>query len=210
MNLEVLHVGPLGTNCYVAWDDNKNCAVVDCGGQAFKIIEFIEENGLKPQYMLLTHGHADHIGGVGDFLKKYPQVKVCIAQEDVGLIHDRVKNMGAQIGAEDTAFEADTIVKDGDIIPCGDMEFHVIATPGHTPGGVSYLKGNMLFCGDTLFQGSMGRTDLYGGDDAAMMQSLKKLAMLEGCPIVLPGHGNTSNLDDERRTNPFMKQAMRN
>ncbi len=209
MNSEVLHVGPLGTNCYIVWDENRSCAVVDCGGQAEKVAEFIEEKGLTPHYMLLTHGHGDHIGGVEGFLKQYPQVKVCIGQGDMEMLHDRVKNMSDAVGAESTNFQPDVILKDGDIIHCGDMEFHAMATPGHTPGGISYLKGNMLFCGDTLFQGSMGRTDLYGGDEAAMMQSLKRLAQLEGCPIVLPGHGNTSNLDDERRCNPFMKHAMK-
>ena len=209
MNIEVLHVGPLGTNCYVVWDDNNTCAVVDCGGQAEKVAEFIEEKHLTPTHMLLTHGHGDHIGGVESFLKIYPQVKVAMAPEDLEMISDRQKSMAEPCGCEQSVFTPDILVKEGDVIKVGDMDFHVLKTPGHTEGGVTYIKGNMMFTGDTLFQGSMGRTDLYGGSEEKMMASLRRLGQIEGYYVVLPGHGMASNLEDERRANPFIRQALK-
>lgn len=209
MNIEVLHVGPLGTNCYVVWDDNNTCAVVDCGGQAEKVAEFIEEKHLTPTHMLLTHGHGDHIGGVEGFLKLYPQVKVAMAPEDLEMISDRQKSMADPCGCEQSVFTPDILVKEGDVIKVGDMDFHVLKTPGHTEGGVTYIKGNMMFTGDTLFQGSMGRTDLYGGSEEKMMASLRRLGQIEGYYVVLPGHGMASNLEDERRANPFIRQALK-
>ena len=207
MNIEVLHVGPLGTNCYVVWDDNDVCAVVDCGGQAEKVAEFIEEKHLKPSHMLLTHGHGDHIGGVEGFLNMYPHVQVVMAEEDVEMITDRQKSMADPCGCEQSEFTPDIIVDEGDVVTVGDMQFHVLKTPGHTDGGVTYIMGKMMFTGDTLFAGSMGRTDLYGGNNDKMAASLKRLGEIDGYYVVLPGHGTASNLEDERRANPFIRKA---
>ena len=208
MNIEVLHVGPLGTNCYVVWDDNDVCAVVDIGGQADKVAEFIEEKHLKPSHILLTHGHGDHIGGVEGFLTMYPHVQVAMAEEDVEMITDRMKSMADPCNCEQSEFTPDILVNEGDIVKVGDMDFHVLKTPGHTEGGVTYIYGKMMFTGDTLFAGSMGRTDLYGASNEKMAESLKKLGSIEGYYVVLPGHGTASNLEDERRANPFIKKAM--
>lgn len=208
MNIEVMHVGPLGTNCYIVWDENAVCAVVDIGGQAEKVAEFIEERHLKPSHILLTHGHGDHIGGVEGFLTMYPHVKVVMAPEDVEMITDRQKSMADPCGCEESEFTPDILVNDGDVITVGDMDFTVIKTPGHTEGGVTYLYGKMMFTGDTLFAGSMGRTDLYGADNEKMAQSLCRLAQVEGYRIVLPGHGTASNLEDEKRANPFIRKAL--
>lgn len=209
MNLEVLHVGPLGTNCYIVWDEDKCCAVVDCGGEGQKVAQFLKEKGLTPSHLLLTHGHGDHIGGVERFLDCYPQVKVVLGREDLELVSDRVKSMAETCGCEESVFEPDIFPEEGDVIPVGKMAFRVMKTPGHTPGGLTYVKDNLLFTGDTLFQGSMGRTDLYGGDEAAMMASLRRFGDFEGYNIVLPGHGPASNLEDELRSNPFLRQALK-
>lgn len=208
MNIEVLHVGPLGTNCYVVWDENKVCAVVDIGGEANKVAEFIEEQHLKPSHVLLTHGHGDHIGGVESFLTMYPHVQVAMAEEDVEMIHDRMKSMADPCNCEQSEFTPDILVKEGDVITVGDMDFHVLKTPGHTRGGVTYIYGKMMFTGDTLFAGSMGRTDLYSADEEQMAESLRKLGSIDGYYVVLPGHGTASNLEDERRANPFIRKAM--
>ena len=104
---------------------------------------------------------------------------------------------------------ADILVKEGDKITSGNTVFTVMETPGHTPGGITYFKGNEMYCGDTLFQGSMGRTDLYGGDDTAMFASLKRLGQLEGYYKVFPGHGSATNLDDEKVANPFLRRAIK-
>ena len=106
------------------------------------------------------------------------------------------------------SFTPDVLVGDGDQLTCGTMEFTVLETPGHTPGSVTYLKNNELYCGDTLFQGSMGRTDLYGGNDEQMTASLARLGSLQGYYKVFPGHGSATNLEDEKLANPFLKQAI--
>lgn len=210
MNLEIIHVGVLGTNCYVSWDEDKNCFVVDCGGDAWKVAEFIENKGLNsPTHLLLTHGHGDHMAGAADLKEKYPDMQIVINNQDDELLHDVGKSMASVVSPDWRPFKADMFVKEGDKIFSGKTEIAVMETPGHTKGGLTFRKGNQLFCGDTLFQGSMGRTDLYGGNDTQMMVSLKRLGELEGYCVVLPGHGSASNMEDERRANPFIRQAMR-
>ena len=173
MNLEIIHVGLLGTNCYVTWDDNKNCVVVDCGGDAQKVADFINERGFTPTHLLLTHGHGDHMGGAADLKDLFPQIQIVLGEKDLEMIGDGEKSMSNAVAPYARPFVPDILVKDGDRIVSGSMTFTVMETPGHTRGGVTYIKNNELYCGDTLFQGSMGRTDLYGGDDAEMFRSLK-------------------------------------
>ena len=208
MNLEIIHVGDLGTNCYVVWDDHKNCAVIDCGGDADKVAAFIKENELNPTHMLLTHGHGDHMGGVADFKDIFPQVQVVMSEKDLDMITDGRKSMANMVAPYARPFTPDRFVKEGDEIVVGDMVFHVMETPGHTRGGLIFRKGNELYCGDTIFQCSMGRTDFYGGDEEAMFQSLKRIGGLEGYYKIFPGHGSATNLDDEKLANPFLKRAM--
>lgn len=209
MDLQIIHVGLLGTNCYVTWDDEKNCSVVDCGGEAAKVASFISENSLTPTHLLLTHGHGDHMGGVAGLKAIYPNIKIVMSKKDEELVTDESKSMARAVSPEWQPFEADMFVKEGDEVVSGKMVFSVLDTPGHTKGGLSFLKGKQLYSGDTLFQGSMGRTDLYGGNDTEMVQSLKKLGNLGADIIVLPGHGSATNMEDELRTNPYLRQAMK-
>ena len=188
MNLEIIHVGLLGTNCYVTWDDNKNCVVVDCGGDAQKVADFINERGFTPTHLLLTHGHGDHMGGAADLKDLFPQIQIVLGEKDLEMIGDGEKSMSNAVAPYARPFVPDILVKDGDRIVSGSMTFTVMETPGHTRGGVTYIKNNELYCGDTLFQGSMGRTDLYGGDDAEMFSA--------------------TNLDDEKLANPFLRRAI--
>ena len=208
MNLEIIHVGLLGTNCYVTWDDNKNCVVVDCGGDAQKVADFINERGFTPTHLLLTHGHGDHMGGAADLKDLFPQIQIVLGEKDLEMIGDGEKSMSNAVAPYARPFVPDILVKDGDKIVSGSMTFTVMETPGHTKGGVTYIKNNELYCGDTLFQGSMGRTDLYGGDDAEMFRSLKRLGSLQGYYKVFPGHGSATNLDDEKLANPFLRRAI--
>ena len=211
MNLEIIHVGLLGTNCYVTWDDNKNCVVVDCGGDAQKVADFINERGFTPTHLLLTHGHGDHMGGAADLKDLFPQIQIVLGEKDLEMIGDGEKSMSNAVAPYARPFVPDILVKDGDRIVSGSMTFTVMETPGHTRGGVTYIKNNELYCGDTLFQGSMGRTDLEGGSSDAMNASLRKLAKL---PIpretqVLPGHGEFSTFGEELDNNYFIRSAQR-
>lgn len=209
MNLEIIHVGLLGTNCYVSWDEDKNCVVVDCGGDADKVADFIREKVLTPTHLLLTHGHGDHMGGAADLKEIFPQIKIVLGKRDLEMIGDGEKSMSNAVAPYAKPFTPDILVKEGDQITSGNTVFTIMETPGHTPGGITYFKGNEMYCGDTLFQGSMGRTDLYGGDDTAMFASLKRLGQLEGYYKVFPGHGSATNLDDEKVANPFLRRAIK-
>ena len=209
MNLEIIHVGLLGTNCYVSGDEDKNCVVVDCGGDADKVADFIREKGLTPTHLLLTHGHGDHMGGAADLKEIFPQIQIVLGERDLEMIGDGEKSMSNAVAPYAKTFTPDILVKEGDQITSGNTVFTVMETPGHTPGSITYFKGNEMYCGDTLFQGSMGRTDLYGGDDTAMFASLKRLGQLEGYYKVFPGHGSATNLDDEKVANPFLRRAIK-
>lgn len=209
MDLQIIHVGSLGTNCYLTWDKDKNCAVIDCGGDAKKVADYMDQHGLKPLNLLLTHGHGDHMGGAAELKELYPQMKIMMSRKDEVMLSDPEKSMANQVAPYWKPFKVDQYVKEGDKIQVGKMVFTVLETPGHTKGGLTFLKDNQLFCGDTLFQGSMGRTDLYGGNDEEMMASLRRLGSMEGYYIVLPGHGAASNMEDERRGNMYLRMAMK-
>lgn len=209
MNLQIIHVGDLGTNCYVTWDEQKNCVVIDCGGDADKVAAFIKENGLTPTHLLLTHGHGDHMGGAKDLKDIFPEIQIVMGEGDLEMINDGAKSMANVVAPYAKPFTPDRIVHEGDEIISGSMKFVVMETPGHTKGGLTFQKGNELYCGDTMFQCSMGRTDLYGGNDEEMAASLKRIGSLQGYYKIFPGHGSATNLDDEKLANIYLKQAIR-
>jgi Zn-dependent hydrolases, including glyoxylases len=187
MNIDVIRTGLIRENCYIVSDENNVAAVVDPGDNAGKILAFIEEKGYKPEVILITHGHFDHIGAAAE-VKRKTGAKVAIHSADKDALR----------------FEPDIIVEDGDVVKCGDLEFAVIETPGHTPGCVCYVCDNAMFSGDTLFYESIGRTDMEGGDFSEMRKSLAKLAALPHKDMdVFPGHMQATTLEHERMHNPF-------
>lgn len=200
MQVTMLSVGPIGTNCYILEDDKK-IAVIDPGDEAGRILSAVKGLGGEVEYILLTHGHYDHTTAVPELHEALPGAKVYIHRADAN-------------GADNTLFPLAGQVKDllfygeGDTLPLGSLTLEVMHTPGHSPGSVTLRAGDVLFTGDTLFAGSMGRTDFAGGDEEAIMASLKRLGELEGDFQVLPGHMGTSTLDRERRTNPYLHMAM--
>ncbi|MEM1485941.1 MBL fold metallo-hydrolase [Oscillospiraceae bacterium PP1C4] len=206
MKLYIKPVGPIGTNCYIAADDSGKCAVVDPGAQPDKLIAFIEAHTLTPEYILLTHGHYDHIGAVKALIKHFG-CKLAIGENDAEQLADRTKSLAVARSMPDDIYimTPDLLLKDGDVVTVGSMSFTVIDTPGHTRGGVTYRSDNLLFTGDTLFAGDVGRTDLYGGNYSQILASVRKLAALEGDFRVLPGHGPDSTLEQERSYNQYIK-----
>ena len=175
--------------------------MVDPGGSAEHVVEAVKKSGCTPCAIFLPHGHYDHTGGVAELQDQWPGVPVYLnhgdVYEDVRMHHEfpvlhNIKDYG-----------------EGDVIMVGDLAVKVLHTPGHSEGCVVLQCGDVLFTGDTLFAGSMGRTDFPGGSTKKIMKSLKRLAELEGNFAVLPGHMETSNLETERQRNPYMIQAMR-
>ena len=176
-------------------------ALIDCTVADDRMRELIGDTDL--QYILLTHGHFDHIGGVRDIKKEYG-CKVVISSVDAPMLSSGKASLAAFCGAEQNDTEPDITVQDGDEIELGTLKIKVLSTPGHTSGSVCYVVGDALFSGDTLFYCSCGRTDFPTGSSDDMIKSLKKLASLDGNYKVYTGHNQLSNLDFERKNNPYM------
>ena len=162
--------------------------------------------GADLEYILLTHGHFDHIGGVKAVFEK-TGAKVLISKEDEPMLSSSILSLAAFCGGVQNNTAAYGNVADGDVITLGESKIKVIATPGHTKGGVCYVCDNNVFTGDTMFFCSCGRTDFPGGSSQEIMQSLKKIAGLKGDLTVYPGHDRFSSLDFERANNPFLNRA---
>ena len=200
-----LVVGQLQENCFILFDENKDAFVVDPGGSSENIIEAIEKNSLNIKYILLTHGHFDHVGAVAALVKKY-KVPVYLSKEDRAFLESPKEVRASSFGMQIEAAEVDVFVKEGDEIPFSKGTIKVIETPGHTLGSVCYLFENYLFAGDTLFNGSIGRTDFPESDHSLMLESLKKLKKLDDEIYVLSGHGLESQISYEKMANPYLRQ----
>ena len=202
MDIQILQVGPIGTNCYLLCDETeKLCAVVDPGGDAARVAAAVVDTGCAPCAILLTHGHYDHTGGVAELRAKWPDVPVYLNHRDQYEGDAYLQQLFPPVpGAKD--------YDEGDTVQVGGLAVDVMATPGHSEGSVTLRCGDVLLCGDTLFAGSCGRTDFPGGSVKKIMASLKRLGSLEGDLQVYPGHMETSTLDQERSWNPYLHQAM--
>ncbi|MCL5037681.1 MAG: MBL fold metallo-hydrolase [Chloroflexi bacterium] len=190
MILKKLEVGPLQANCYIMGDENTgNALVIDPGGDTDLILEVLKDEGLKVSKILCTHGHPDHVGGAYS-LAEAAGAPVCIHAEDSSFY----------------GLDADCLLSDGEEIAQDSIALKVIHTPGHTPGSVCFLCGSRLFTGDTLFAGSVGRTDFPGGNTRQLMESLaKKIAGLPPGTEVFPGHGESTRLEWELEGNPYLQ-----
>lgn len=200
-------LGYMQANCYLVFDEKtKEAFVVDPGEYNNQLEKMLKENGVeKLSYVLLTHGHFDHIYGTKKLLENFGG-KLVIHREDEICLTNKAISLASPLAVGEVAEKADITVKDGDKLPFAGADITVIHTPGHTKGGVCYKFSDMLFTGDTLFAGSIGRSDFPGGNMLTLLNSVKKLVELEDNLNVYPGHGDFSTVEEERRSNPFCRQ----
>lgn len=203
MKIETVVVSPFEENCYLVWKDRIG-VIIDPGDEDELITEKIEKDGFVPRAILLTHGHGDHIGAVAPLKAKY-DIPIYIGKDDAPMLSSPSANVSAVFGYRIICPSADFLVEDEEIIRLDSLEFLVLSTPGHTKGGVCFFSENRLFCGDTLFQGSVGRTDLPGGDYEQLIDSIdRKILRFPDETICYPGHGPVTTIGVEKRHNPFL------
>lgn len=208
MNIVTRPLGMIQANCYILETNEKRALVLDPGGDAGQVIRYLEENGLTLGAILLTHGHHDHVAAVWDLLD-WQEAPVYVPEQDLEMLEDISLSL---CGMAPLYFHYRQGVpyrtlQEGDVVRLDDISLRVIHTPGHTKGSSCYLGDGALFTGDTLFEGSVGRTDLYGGSYPTLKASLEKLSSLEGDYTVYPGHGGATTLELQRRTNPYLGQV---
>lgn len=203
MKVTKLIVGELAENCYIIEYGEKQAAVVDPGAEGEAIASKLDESGLTITMILLTHGHFDHIGAV-QFLKERYGAKVYIGRGDECMLSDRDKS-GAVIAPfiPFTPSSADVLLEDGQEISLGAEKLKIITTPGHSEGSICYVGEGIMFVGDTVFKGSVGRTDLYSGSKVKQDESIQKLKSVKEDYILYCGHGDDSSLKYEKQFNPY-------
>ena len=196
---------PFASNCYIiACPETREAAVIDPGEPSPWIKRILKEHTLTPVSIILTHGHVDHIGGVS-WLKSFTQLPVLIHQDDAEMLTNPRLNGSAFVGEPVTAPKADRLLVEGEQVSIGTLTFDVIHTPGHSPGGICLYRPGHLIAGDTLFAGSVGRTDLPGGSQKDLLRSIhEKLLVLPPETIVYPGHEGRTTIGDEAEYNPFL------
>jgi glyoxylase-like metal-dependent hydrolase (beta-lactamase superfamily II) len=201
-----LEISSMGVNCYiVGCEETREVAVIDPGGNARAILNMLKENDLKAVYIINTHGHIDHIGA-NKGVKDATGAQILIHEADAKMLVNSASNLSFLMGSGVTSPAADRLLKDGDKIKIGNtVELDVIHTPGHSPGGVCLKTDDIIFVGDTLFQGSIGRTDFPGGSYNQLIQNIKnKLLCYDDDVIAYPGHGPATTIGFERKHNPFL------
>lgn len=213
LHTRIFSFNPLGTNCTVFWaDGSRSCAVADPGMSSDEgekeLLSFFSREGLTPEAILLTHGHFDHVWGVERLLAHFP-VPVYMHPADKEIMADGAKAFRGMQSVKMMRHSFPTVdVVDDEVITVSGVAWKVLHTPGHTPGGVCYWsqENNVLLSGDTLFAGSIGRTDLQGGDYDQLMASIReKLLNLPGITDVIPGHGQPTTIAREGMYNPFLE-----
>ena len=208
MNIEIIPVTAFQQNCSLIWDDEKNAAIIDPGGEAEKLIGRIEELGLNLEAILLTHAHLDHVGAA-EQVKQHFGVEIWGPQEEDRFLFDSLPEQSQRFGMPMIhAFLPDRWLHEGETIHVGGGIFEILHLPGHTPGHIGFIEKQKkaAFTGDVLFQGSIGRTDLPGGNYTQLISAIReKLFKLNGDMIIIAGHGPYTTIEHEKTNNPFLK-----
>lgn len=204
MNVTYLSVGNMGANCYFVSDDKGNAVIIDPGADSERILKTVKENNFTVFFVLLTHAHFDHIMAA-EAVCTALGAPLCVGAADASMLgNDRLNLSSMVYPNKPVSLTADRQLREGDVIAFGDAELTVWETPGHTPGCVCFFGKGVLFTGDTLFAGSIGRTDLPGGDMSALRRSLARLAALDVDYTVYSGHGEETKLSCEKAANPYL------
>ncbi|MEW6026738.1 MAG: MBL fold metallo-hydrolase [Planctomycetota bacterium] len=226
MNVKTFILGPIQTSCYVAYE-NGNAIIVDAGGDPADMVKFIKQHGLEPAYLVNTHGHIDHILGNPQLKKSFPKIEICIHKADARMLAESRSNLATELGFEFSSPDADKFIDEGDTLALGGKNgpaFEVLHLPGHTKGGIGLLyrpssavpklrsgerqpaKGTpVLFSGDALFAGSIGRADFPGGSLSELVGNIReKVLTLPDSTLVYPGHGPATTVGDEKHSNPWL------
>jgi len=208
MKVETITVGPIEENCSVIFcEEHRSAIIVDPGDSGRRIADYIEKNNLIPKLIIATHCHSDHTGGIAT-VKEHFNIPFLCHEDDVWMLTDREQVTTAEyLGIKPPPMNDATLIDGESIDLCEDFVLKVLHTPGHTPGGICLYSEGMLISGDTLFENSIGRSDLTGGNHHQLLKSIKeKLLHLPGETIVYPGHGENTTIDSEKRNNPFLRQ----
>lgn len=204
MIVHALTLGPMQANCYLLeCEETHSAIVIDPGDNAEVILDVLEKRKLNLEFIINTHGHIDHISANAD-LKNKTSAKLCIHRLDADMIVNPQKNLSSFIGRAISSPAPDRVLENGNIIEIGTINLKVIHTPGHSRGSISLLADDVLFTGDLLFAGGIGRYDFPGSSYNQIMESLNKIMELDDNLVVYPGHGPITTIGEERDTNPFL------
>lgn len=208
LQIQTIVSRPFAENTYVAWPDGRaDCVVVDPGAEPEAVLEFLRARGLTPAAVLNTHGHVDHIAGNADLKAAYPDAPLVIGVGDAPLLTDPGLNLSRSFGFDVVSPTADQLVREGDTVVFAGLTLDIREIPGHSPGHIVYLvrDAGVVFGGDVLFRGSVGRTDFPGGSFETLATGIReKLYSMPDETVIYPGHGPVTKVGHEKRTNPFV------